>query len=667
MSHSPSGPSQLTQEAPPAFPHLFQPLAIRGMVVRNRIYSSPHTALFNSGTAEQIFPDEREAYYQAEKAKGGCGFQMLGAQLVHRSSANTHRMPCAFDDRIIPAYRAIADAVHAHGGRIGSQLSYYGAAADSEPTLTELKAPSDVATDIHKETPHAMTLYELDEIREAYGQAAARVKAGGMDAVMVHGGHGYLINQMLSPVFNKRTDRYGGSVEKRAQFLIEVLQTVREAVGPEFPIGLRLSVTEFIEGGMTAEDSGQVAHLLDLHGLVDWFDCSWGSDTNWGASSYHYAPTYVPQGVHVDLAAAIKAVVSKPVVAVGRIVDPRQAERVIAEGRADLVAMTRAQIADPHLANKAREGRLESIRPCIGANEGCLARTFRAVPISCVGRATVGREKDWGEIQPAAVKRRVVVIGGGPAGLEAARVCALRGHQVALYEREERLGGQMLLAAELPGRAELGRLISWMIHEIEELGVEVHLGQPLSAEEARALAPDAVIVATGSTARQATFPGAEGRVLEPRAILGGMAVGQHVLLLDGEGHVAGCGTADLLARQGKRVTILARDYQAGERVDAYTRPQLLRRLFEQEVGIEPFTWLRRLEGDRAIVYNTLTGKEREIAPVDTVVAAFGGVADDALYEELRTSIPLTLAVGDCRAPRRLINATREAFDAAVSL
>lgn len=653
-----------------ALPHLFQPLRIRGMEIRNRIYSSPHGTNYNSPGDGGMFPNEREMYYQAEKARGGCGFQMMGANLVHPSSANSQRMPSAFSDGIIPAYRAIADAVHRHGGKIGVQLSYIGAAGDGGNTLNELRAPSDVATDIHKETPHALSIDELDEIRQAYGRAAARVRAAGMDAVMVHGGHGYLVNQTLSPVFNKRTDKYGGSVERRAQFVIEVLQTIREAVGPDFPVGLRMSVAEFLEGGMTAEDSGQVAHLLDLLGLVDWFDCSWGSDTNWLARSYHYSPMYVPHGAQVDLAAAIKAVVSKPVAAVGRVVDPRMADRIIAEGKADLVAMTRAQIADPHLAAKAREGRFDDIRPCIGANDGCVGRTVRGLSIICVSRASTGREKDWADVPPADAQRRVVVVGGGPAGLEAARVAALRGHEVILLERATRLGGQMHLAAALPGRAEVFGIVTWLIRQAEQLGVDVRLGQEATVESVRALQPDAVIVATGASARSAAFPGAEGRVVEPRAVLEGAPVREKVVLLDGEAYLAGLGTADLLAEQGKQVTVLCRDFQPGERIDYYTRTLLLKRLYERDVRIEPFTWLRRYElngdGGHAVVYHTLTGRERPLE-ADTIVAALGGVAEASLYEELRHVLANVHAVGDCRAPRRLENAIHEAFSAAVEI
>lgn len=649
------------------FPHLFSPLAIRGMVVRNRIYSSPHTALLVRTVEGAVLPDEREAAYQEEKARGGCGFQMLGAQLVHPASASARKMPSAFDDRIIPAYRAVAEAVHRHDGRIGVQLSFFGAAGDPGTGGTELRAPSDVATDIHKETPHAMSLEELDELREAFGRAAGRVRAAGMDAVLLHAGHGFFLNQMLSPVFNKRADKYGGSLERRAQYLVDVLRTVRAAVGDDFPIGVRLSVAEFLEGGMTAEDSGQVAHLLDLQGLVDWFDCSWGSDTNWASQSYHYASSYIPHGPQVDLAAAIRAVVSKPVAAVGRVVDPAMAERIVASGKADLVAMTRAQIADPHLANKARAGRLASIRPCVGANEGCLGRVYEGLGVGCVWRASAGREGEWADVPRAAAQRRVVVIGGGPAGLEAARVAALRGHKVALYERGDRLGGQLLLAAALPGRAEFGRIPTWLEREVRELGVEVHTGTALGAADVRALAPDAVVVATGSQPRAAAFPGGAGRVLEPRAVVAGAPVGEGVLLLDGEAHVAGLGAADLLAAQGKRVTVLVKDYVPGQRIDIDTRPQLLKRLFERGVRFEIFTWLRRLEGRRAIVYNTLTGQEWAIDGVDTVVAALGGVADDGLVGELKGFLPDVHAVGDCRAPRRLIDAIRGAFATAFDL
>src|SRR5581483_785168 len=316
----------------------------------------------------------------------------------------------------------------------------------------------------------------------------------------------------------------------------------------------------------------------------------------------HYGGLYVSPGAFVPLAAAIREVVDVPVVAVGRILTPQQAERVLEEGHADLVAMTRALIADPHLPRKAQAGQVDDIRVCVGANEGCLGRIFVGDPITCVQNPLIGREREWSELPPAVQPKRVLVVGGGPAGLEAARVAAARGHRVTLVERGAAPGGQVLLAARVPGRAELLGVTRWLVGQVRALGVELRLETEATPRLVETLAPDVVVLATGSRPASLEVPGGDlPHVVDARAVLAGtVEVGARALVVDGEGYVSGVGVADALLGRGTQVQLLTRALYAGDHVDVITLPLMLKRLAEQRCAILPTTWVRRIESRRVI-------------------------------------------------------------------
>ncbi len=640
------------------FPRLFSPIRVGQLTLRNRIVSTPHA----SGYVRDALHDEREIFYQAEKARGGVGFQFMGATNVVRTHGYLNLM-ANVDERIIPIYRQIAAAVHRFEGRIGAQLSHFGAMGNASLQAAPLVGPSPVANEAERQTPQVLEREELAEIAQAFATAARRCREGDLDAVILQLGHGYLLTSFLSPRYNQRTDEYGGSTENRVRYPLEVLQAMRREVGRDFTLGVRISGSELIEGGIDLAEAQRIAQLLDASGLVDWIDVSQGNDAHLVSKATHYGGLYIAPGAFVPLAAAIREVVSVPVVAVGRILTPQQAEQVLEEGQADLVAMTRALIADPHLPRKAQEGRLDDIRVCVGANEGCLGRIFVGDPITCVQNPLIGREQEWAELPPAPRPRHVLVVGGGPAGLEAARVAAARGHRVTLLERAGALGGQVPLAARIPGRAEFAGITRWLIGQVRKLPVEVRLETEATPELVEALQPEVVVLATGSRPASLQVPGGElPHVVDARAVLAGaVEVGEHVLVLDGEGYLSGLGVADFLLGQGKRVQLLTRALYPGDHVDVITLPLALKRLAEQRCVFTPTSWVRRIEPGQVIAYHTLAGWEFAIAPVETVVLALPALPEDGLYRALkgRPGRYELHRIGDCLSPRHIDSAIYE--------
>jgi 2,4-dienoyl-CoA reductase-like NADH-dependent reductase (Old Yellow Enzyme family) len=641
-----------------AFPHLFSSLRVGQLVLRNRIVSTPHATGYVTG----YLHDEREVYYQREKAKGGVGLQFMGATNIVRTQGYLG-LPANVDGTIVPVYRRIAAAVHDHGGLIGAQLTHVGAMGNASLQETPLLAPSAIANDHERQTPKEAEPEELREIATAFGVAARRVREGELDAVILQFGHGYLMSCFLSPRWNQRGDLYGGSIDGRLRFPLEVLTEVRRAVGRDFTVGVRISGDELLGDGIDVEEAVRIAAALSRSGLIDWIDVSSGNDADPLSKALHYGGMFVPHAAFVPQAAAVKKVVTVPVVAVGRIVLPETAERVLASGHADLVAMTRALIADPHLPRKVQQGRVADVRPCVGANEGCLGRILAGTPITCVQNPLIGRERDWSDLPEAAAPRRVLVVGGGPAGLEAARVAALRGHQVTLLEQSGALGGQVLLAARAPSRGEFAGIARWLIGQVERLPIEVRLGTKAGPELVEALDPDVVVLATGSQPGWLNVPGsALPHVVDVRAVLGGTAeVGHHVLVLDGDGYLTATGVADFLLGEGKQVQVVTQGLHVGDHIDAATQPLALKRLAEQRCVQTPTSWVRRIERDRVIAFNTLSSREFVIEPVDTVVLALPSVAESELYQVLRARSGRWLLhrVGDCLSPRRVDSAILE--------
>jgi mycofactocin system FadH/OYE family oxidoreductase 2 len=629
------------------FQHLFTPLKIGSFTVRNRIVSTAHL----TGFAEYGLPSERHLNYWVSKAKGGIGLIVTEDQAVHPSAATDRFVIHAYRDECIGPFRRIADAVHEHGTKIVAQLwhpgsIFYGVREGSLPLWSCSALPGS----FHGETSHAMEVEEIQEVIQGFADAARRMREAGMDGVELMGTHGFLIEQFMSPRTNHREDEYGGSEDNRIRFIQELVDAVRGAVGSDFTVGLRVSGDQYQDGGLSLDDMKRIMPKLTASQKIDYVSVTVG------AGGAPIPPMYIPPAAFVYLAAGIKEVVDVPVFCVGRVNDPVKAEEILARNQADMVGMTRANIADPELPNKAREGRLDEIRYCIGCNEGCWGRIYHTLPITCAINPSVGREKEM-EITPAPVKRRVMVIGGGMAGMEAARVTALRGHSVSLYEKEDQLGGQLQIAAKAPGRQDMAEPVRYYENQFRRLGVDVRLGSSVDEKAVEEAKPDVVIVATGGLPARPTFRGADqDNVVLARDVLSGKAnAGKKVVLLATDRGMEGLTTADFLSERGSEVEVLIPHAFMGFPVEPITFVLLMMRLDAKGVVLTPSTDIRSVEGSTVMVSNAFTGRKRVIEGVDTVVVARGSAADNALYKRLKGKVSEVHAVGQCAAPRKLLD------------
>jgi mycofactocin system FadH/OYE family oxidoreductase 2 len=643
------------------FKYLFSPIKVGRMTLPNRIICTGH----NTGMDENDLPSERLVRYYEERAKAGVALMITGSNSVHSTGYSSSGVcTCNLNEDVIPWYRKVAEAAHRHGAKMLVQLIHHGRMGTSLRFERPHWVASVVEMENRVEPAHRMDVDEISEIVQAFGEAAKRVKQSGLDGVEVLASGG-LIGQFMSPLSNRRTDRYGGNLDNRLRFAFEVIDTVRASIGEDSLFGMRIFGDELVDGGLNQDDMKVIASRLAETGRIDYLSVVGGSEINLVGGGMIVPPMYLPLGFSVYLAAGLKEVVDIPILCTGRINDPIQAEKILADGYADMVGMVRALICDPELLKKAREGRLDDIRKCVACNEGCWGRRKRGTFITCVQNPITGREKEWSSIARASARKRVMVVGGGPAGLEAARVCALRGHEVTLYEQREELGGQILIAAKAPLREEYGDIARYLAQQVKKVGVRVELNTTLTAEGVRAESPDVVIVATGSTPFVPEILGVDGEnvvnvwdVLEER-----LDVGHRVVVLDGDKGQQGCSTAEFLADKGKEVEILSRSLFVGADIDTMTWPFLYQRLIEKGIVLSPHTWVKRISDGKVLVYDLLTYAERE-REVDTVVLALGGKANDDLYQSLRRQVKELYAIGDCVAPRTVEKAIFEGHQVA---
>ncbi len=653
------------------FPLLFAPFRLGNHDLQSRIVVTGHAAHFYD---EQKLPTEDYAYYLRERAKGGAGMVTLGSCGVHPTSTSYFINQ---DDRIIPRYQVIADLVHQFPVPVLAQLSHNGRRSGVQQR--EMLdgdwlsvAPSAVPTPAFsyvQAMPHEMSTEEVEEIVAAFGAAAGRVRDGGLDGAELVVGYGALVAQFLHGQSNRRTDKYGGAtVEERMVFLYEVLRAMRAALGPDLLLGVRIS-DDLVHYSIDYEDSKTMAPLLEATGLVDYLNVWIGHTLDNASFRAHWPPYYHAPGEFAERPAGIKQLVRLPVIGIGRINTPALAERMLAEGKMDLVGMVRELIADPHFPNKAREGRISDIRMCIACVQSCVGRQNLALPITCIYNPVTGHEKQWADLGPAPTRKKVLVVGGGPAGMEAARVAAERGHHVILFEASDRLGGAVKLAMLPPMRESFEEIIKFFEHQLPKLDVEVRLNTEATIEKVLAERADAVIVATGATPYVPDIPGAQGaNVITYTDVLTGTRTGEHVVIIDTQGTPPGCVVAEVLADQGKRVEIVTGLNWVGSDIPGPVWHHLYERLIGKGVVMSPMTGVAQIGEDFVDVYHVVNPSvARTIRPVDTVVMAAGGQANDGLYKSLAGRVDELYVIGDSAQPRNIEMATYQAHKLAVEL
>jgi 2,4-dienoyl-CoA reductase-like NADH-dependent reductase (Old Yellow Enzyme family) len=640
-----------TPKTAPSFPHVGRDLRVRGKILRSRVYLPAH----QPGLADDGLPGERYIAYHRQRARAGLGMQITGATPVIWSDVWADGLTLVnIDDRIVPGYRRLAAAVHDEGGLMLAQLAHVGAMETSGDAIV---SASGVRSEITQRTARQASIDELSEILEAYRAAARRCREGGLDGVEVTMAHGMLLASFLSPLMNRRADRYGGDRESRTLYPREVVAAMRDAMGSEAIIGVRLPGDELVEGGIDAQEAAAIAQTLVRGGEIDYVSVTAGNNTFKLARVDHWPPTPAPFGVFRHLSRAVKSAIDVPVATVGRVTTLALAEEILASGDADLVGMVRAHIADPELMPKSRAiGKAASVRPCIGANV-CINSLLAHKPLTCLANPDVGQPgrriaENWGE------GRRAIVVGGGPAGLEAARRLAIGGWVTSLIERERMIGGQMARWSQTPSRREFLRLIDWWKDEAERLGVTMRLGERASVESLASRTPDLVVIATGSApvSRPAPTLGAAAPEIGPYD----PAPRGHILVRDEMGGLAGLLTAERLSLTADRVTLATSMLHPGEGEGLTTVYPLIRDCAARGVTIVDRCKVAAIEG-RTVRLAGVFGEDRPpILDVDAVVSTLDSVAERDLAEPLVARGLLTVVIGDALLPRDVTAAVADA-------
>lgn len=643
------------------YPHLLTPLKLRHRELSSRIVFGPHTV----NMSHEGLPGDRHFGYYRERAKGGAAMIVVEPVPAHRTGVLIRGNFLAESDEVIPHFLRITDECHKYGTTMIHQIYHVGGHGDQDNSWEPYWSPSGVPSMIDPWGSHAINEDEIEELIQAFTKAALRDQAAGFDGVEIFAAYNCLIDQFWSPITNKRTDRWGGTLENRARFAVEVLSRIRAQAGEDFIIGLTVTGAEPVPGGLTIEDKQEILRYLDGQGLMDYISCSTGSylhDVSKIVPSFQFG-----MKLGVEDAAAYKRVLTNALVtAESRIKTPQNGEEVLAAGGADLVSIVRGQIADPYWASKARKGQAEDIRPCISCNQICAGRRLRDYWVSCLVNPSVARETEWNGDVPlrAESPREILVVGGGPAGLETARVAAERGHRVRLVERSEELGGQFRLASSQPERGEIGELLSWYQAQLEKLQVTIELRRELTKDDVLEAEADTVVVCTGSepsrTGFQRTFPQLEklpgvdqDNVCTVHDVLDGSVIpGTNVLLLDDiDGWWPATGTALHLAQQRHRVTIVTASEKVAAKLDlSMTGNTTRERLVRHGVEVLLATSLESWKGGTATLVNLYTG-DRESRDFDWLVLATTNTSNDELYTSLANAQIDMHIIGDAVASR----------------
>lgn len=647
------------------FKQLFEPITIKDTTIRNRIMSTGHDTMLPT---DGVVNEALVAYHEA-RAAGGVGLIVLQVSGVHATAQYTTHMLMATEDRSIEGYRQVADAIHRHGATVFAQLFHPGREIMEAPEgmAPVAYAPSVSPNERFHVMPRPLSRKVIREIIDGFGDAARRMWSAGIDGVEIVASHGYLPSQFLNPRINRREDEYGGPLENRLRLLRETVENIRSKTPDSFIVGLRISGNEMDHEGLSEDES-----LEAIEALADDFDyvnVIAGTSSSASGAIHIVPPMTVKNAYIAPFAAKVRERVRIPVFVGGRINQPQEAEAILANGQADMCGMTRALISDPEMPNKAQQGRVDDIRACIGCNQACIGHFQKGVPISCIQHPQTGREIVFRNLKPASHSKRVMVVGGGPAGMKAAVTAASRGHEVTLFEAQERLGGQALLAQLLPGRAEFGGLVTNLLRELELSQVKIRKGVRVDRKLIEQLDPDAIIVATGARPFRPDFV-QEGDIQVVTAwevLQREVAVGTSILVADWRCDWIGLGLAEQLARNGCSVRLAVTGTMAGETIPSYVRDHSIAALHRLGVPIIPYTRLYGCDTDTVYLQHTASGEPIVIEGVDTLVLCQGHAPDMTLSDALDASSKDIHFIGDCLAPRTAEEAIFEGVKAASAL
>lgn len=639
------------------YQNLLRPIKLGNVLVRNRVVFQPH---FTSFGVEEGLPTERHAYYYSERAAGGVGLIITEVQAVHKIGKMSPKYIEAYDRKVLDGYKIIADMVHENGGKIFGQLSHAGETTLEKPPLL-LWGPSGIPEPGCRFVPKVMDKDDIRVVRDSFIVSAKNQLDGSFDGVELKIAHDGILRSFVSPYFNRRDDEYGGSIEKRMRLPLEIISGIREDLGSEFPLGIRLCLDEFTEYGYSFDYGKELARILSQTGMVTYINSDAGT---FDSFEMQIPPMAMPISCFIYMAAELKEITDLPIIAFGRINDPVQAEQILADKQADMIGMARELICEPFFVRKTEEGDVEGIRHCVGCQDGCIYQVMQDKPIRCIQNPAAGREKRYGcaTLVTADRPKKVVVVGGGPAGLKSAEVAAERRHKVILIEKDDDLGGQVKYIMKLPTREEIGDITRHLVVKLHEYSVDIEINTLATESTIESINPDTVIIATGSVPYVPAKLQADNVLTVLDVLIEQKPVGNHVLVIDRDHRWKGGGIADYLANHGKIVEIVSTMQYIAPDLEPGNNKLLYTRLMEQGVKLHTNHEVVSIDGHKVSIMNVYTRKLSSIDGIDTVVFAGDNKPLDELYYMIKPKVKEIYLIGDAQAPRLIEQAIFEGHE-----